>query len=266
MRYIIRSASIAILVVMIVACAGPDDRDDADPTAISPAVETPAADSTEESTPPAAQISATATSQLATPTTTATSEPTPTRTPVAPTATLTPAPTATSFALGLEASMPSVDQLPDPGYFLANQGSLSALDLANSYSEPSAHLERLNEWGFKEHLFREFSRESSGAADPLPTYILTTVNEYGSSEQAGEAMDWLRSLNGSQGHEFVDPPPELGDLAMASTVSTAEGVPSAIVFVQLGSRVYAYFAQGGDALTLVLDLARVNTQRILDAT
>jgi hypothetical protein len=180
--------------------------------------------------------------------------------------TLTPGgtPTATEIAIGLEASLPGVELLPAPGFVLANQGTRTALELANSYADSSAHLERLNEWGFKEHHFREFSRESEGEDDPAPTFVLTTVNEYADAVQAAAALNWLRSLNASQGHTFVDPAPELGDAAIASSVATAEGTPSSIVFVQIGPRIYAYFAQGGAPLEFCLTLAGTNTARILD--
>ncbi len=259
-----------ILLAAGLSCAGPDSRDDRDPTA-TPAVtatspESPAENAT-ESEPSATLEAGTPTETIAaTATATHTSEPSPTPTLEAPSATASPTATATAFPLGLEASLPQTDQLSDPGFFLANQGSLSALDLANSYNDSSAHLERLDEWGFKEHLFREFGRDSAGDADPVPLYLLTTVNEYGSPEQALDAMDWLRALNSSQGHEFVDPAPEIGDLTIASGVETADGTPSAIVFVQMGPRIYAYFAQSGDPLAFVLALAEQNTRRINEAT
>lgn len=265
-----------LLAVLVVACTGPDNRDDNDSTA-TPTATVPATPVAAGATPTEEQARATAgetetpqatpdatEDETAEPTRTATSEPIPT-----PTTEVTPteaaSPTPTPLAMGLEESLPLIEQLGDPGFYLANQGSQSALDLANSYSDSSAHLERLDNWGFKEHQFREFGREPTGPDDPLPVYVLATVNEYGSPEQANEAMDWLESLNRSQGHEFVDPPPTFGDRTIASSVATADGAPSSIVFVQIGPRVYAYFAQGGQPLDFVLRLAEENTRRILEA-
>jgi len=267
-----------MLLIIVSSCTGPDSRDDDDGTATptptmevatAPEEPTEAEDqgrATERETrTPGATPEATGTEpEQAEPTATATSEPNPTPT-AAETPTEAPTPSPTPLPLDLEASLPSIEQLGDPGYFLANQGSQSALDLANSYSDSSAHLERLDNWGFKEHLFREFGREPAGPDDALPSYVLATVNEYGSPEQAGEAMDWLESLNRSQGHEFVDPAPAFGDRAIASSVATADGTPSSIVFVQVGPRVYAYFAQGGQPLEFVMRLAEENTRRITEA-
>jgi hypothetical protein len=253
------------LLLMVVACAGPEDKDDVDPTATAAeaAAASPTLPSSAEATP-----TATATAELET--ATLTSSPTPSATPTIPAASPTPEPSPTTtltasptpVPVSLQDSLPSAELLPAEGFSLANQGSRSALDLANSYSDSSAHLERLDEWGFKEHLFREFGRESGGDGDPDPVFVLTTVNEYGGAEQALEALDWLRLLNASQGHAFADPDPEVGDAAIASTVDTADGTPTAIVFVQLGPRIYAYFAEGGQPLDFVLELATANTERV----
>ncbi len=250
----------AVLVLACAAaCAGPDDRDDTDPTmTLIPVTSTPAE---------AAADSASSTATLE-PSPTPVNSPTPTVVPTAtntatpepPTATATASPTATALPLSLAESLPRAEDLPGEGYFLANQGSRSALELANSYSDPSAHLERLNNWGFKEHLFREYGREVDGG--PLPFYVLTTVNEYGDPELAGEALAWLRTLNASLGQTFVEPDPELADAAFASSVLTAEGSETAIVYVQMGPRIYAYFSQGGVPLDFVLELAGSNTAAI----
>lgn len=255
----------AALVVLIVACAGPDSRDDIDPTSTPVTQPTAAAPSPSPSENSGAESSPTEASASPTPV----ASPTPSPEPPTPTpaveSTATATVTATPIQIGLGESLPGVEDLPGEGFFLANQGSLTALDLANSYQDASAHLERLDEWGFTEHVFREFSRESTGPDDPLPGYVLTTVNEYGSGDQAADALDWLRSLNASQGQVFVDPDPELGDGAFASSVETADGSSTAIVYVQIGARVYAYFAQGGEPLEFVLELSTDNSQKIIDA-
>ena len=207
---------LAGIVLVMTACAGPEDRDDVDFTP------TPATQQTAP-TPAATEIATTVVAlnptATETPAPSATATSTATETPVPPTPTPEPTATATAIPIGLAESLPQTDDLLADGFFLANQGSRSALELANSYADASAHLERLNEWGFKEHLFREYSRESQGSDDAIPFYVLTTVNEYGGDEQAADALDWLRSLNSSQGQEFVDPDPELADGAFASSIA-----------------------------------------------
>ena len=263
-RRMIQTFLTAALVALVIACAGPDDRDDTDPTRTLAEQPTEVAVTPSPTDETGADASPT---EDATGSPTETAEPTPSpTTPSSPTPTEEPAATETPTALpvNLDESLPGAGDLPGENYFLANEGTQSALDLANSYQDSSAHLERLDEWGFQEHVFREYSRESTGEDDPLPGYVLTTVNEYGSDEQAADALDWLRSLNASQGQEFVDPDPELADGAFASSVGTADGTRTAIVYVQLGPRVYAYFAQGGEPLDFVLELATDSTARIID--
>lgn len=245
-----------ILAVLAAACAGPEDRDDADPTATQVAQQP----TFEQAVEPSPSLTATTepsptpgNSPTPTVSPTATSSPT----PVPPTNTPAPTVTATALPLSLGESLPRSEDLPGEGYFLANQGSRSALELANSYSDPSAHLERLNDWGFQEHLFREYGREGEDPA--LPFYVLTTVNEYGDKDLASEALEWLRALNASLGQTFVEPDPDLADGAFASSVQTAEGSQTAIVYVQMGPRIYAYFAQGGTPLDFVMELAQSNT-------
>ena len=59
----------------------------------------------------------------------------------------------------------------------------------------------------------------SGPADSgdLPYDVLATVNEYGSPEQANDALLWLKSLALSQGASEVDPP-RVGDASVALTL------------------------------------------------
>ncbi|MEZ4569005.1 MAG: hypothetical protein R2849_01465 [Thermomicrobiales bacterium] len=254
-----------IIAATLAACTGPDDRDDVDATATIEDQSTIVIVTATPSEDQAAREPTATEEPEATPTVSPTPSPTQSPTPEPPTATPEPTATATALPLSLSESLPREDQLPAEGFFLANQGTRSALELANSYQDSSAHLERLDNWGFKEHLFREYGHESAGPDDTTPTYLLTTVNEYGSDEQGAEALEWLRSLNSSQGQTFVEPDPDLGDAAFASSVLTADGSESAIVYVLIGPRVYAYFAQGGEPLDFALQLATENTARIEEA-
>lgn len=154
------------------------------------------------------------------------------------------------------------DELPSEGFVIASEGTRTAIELANGYADPSAHLDRLNQWGFTKHYFRQFRHEATGEDDPLPTFVLTTGNVYGSPEQAAAALTWLQQQNQQLGHEFVDPPPELGDAASASTVPTVDGIPTAIEFVQVGNRLYAFFAQGGDPLPFIQQMAEKTITRL----
>lgn len=247
-------AVLTLTLLFVAACSGPESSNLERPTATSAA-----ATEAEPSPTATATESSSAVNPTAAETPTVDASPTPTETP-APSATPTPEPTPTVPPVALSEALPEAADLPAPGYVLANQGPRTALDLANAYSDPSEHLNRLDEWGFEEHYFREFSRDSAGDDDVLPTYVLTTGNDYGSVGQAEDALNWLRRLNSSQGHEFVDPP-VFGDNAIASTVATVEGTPTAIVFVRVDDRIFAVFASAGDPLPFVLEVAEAIAER-----
>lgn len=232
--------AIAALVVVAAACTGPDTRDDADPTS------TPTVTPTETPPPPTATATATPS-----PTATPQASPTlsPTTGPASPTAGASP-----TVVSDLEPLLPTLANLPDggAGYMIAEQGTRSAQELANAYSDPAAHLQRLNTWGFKRHVFRAFSRDD--ASTGLPTTMLTTINEYGSPEQAGEAINWLKVLATTQGATEAEAP-KLGDEAVAVTQPTAEGTATASIYIRQGAVVFVYFGQGGDPLPVLTGVA-----------
>lgn len=240
---------LAALVMLLVACTGPETGNDADPTPTSTAIATPT-------------MTLTAT-QTTAPTATVTSTVEPTATQAAsPTAAAT-ATTAASPSPGtsdLKTTLPALADLPGQGYIIAEEGTRTGEELARAYADPAAHQKRLDEWGFKRHVFRAFSRDASGPDDPLPHEILATVNEYGSPEQAEAAVQWLRRLATSQGATEVDPP-RLGDNVVAVTLPTAAGDPTASVYVRHGAFVYIYFAQGGEPLGVVQGIAQKVFQR-----
>jgi hypothetical protein len=144
--------------------------------------------------------------------------------------------------------------MPGEGYTIAEEGSRTAQELANAYSDQAAHLRRLEEWGFKQHLYRAFSRSSAGANDPLPYSILSTINEYGSDEQAEAALQWLRQLGAATGATDAEAP-TLGDNAVALTVPTSDGVQTASIYVRDGPVLFVYFAEGGDPLPAISHVA-----------
>jgi hypothetical protein len=159
-------------------------------------------------------------------------------------------------------ALPRLDELSEGGYIVADQGERSQEQLAQAYADPTAHLLRLEEWGFRQHVYREFTRQSveDGA---LPNYVLATVNVYGSPEQADIAFQWLEDLQINQGARTAAAP-ELGDAAVAITVATAQGIATASVYIRYGSSTYIYYAEGGDPLPRVISIAEQVFGRIGD--
>lgn len=239
--------------LLLNACSGPDQfgGDVQTPTATVEitATETPTSPPEPSPTP------------VSTPSPEATPEPDPTPTdePVEPTATPEPdptpepeptpteEPTATPQPVPAADTLPDVEDLSEGGFILVNEGDRTADQLAQAYIDPAAHLARLEEWGFRQHVFREFTRNSTGEGDTLPTYVLATVNVYGSPEQADLARQWLERLQVSQGATVIDPP-EIGDAALAMSQQTSTGEAVAWVVFTLGDRVHIFYAQGNEPM------------------
>jgi hypothetical protein len=143
--------------------------------------------------------------------------------------------------------------MPGAGYTIAEEGTRTAEELAEAYADPAAHLRRLDEWGFKRHIFRAFSLENSND-NRLPPTILATINLYGSDEQAEDALQWLRQLGTATGATDAEAP-SIGDNAVALTLPTSDGVPTASIYVRDGAILFVYFAEGGDPLPAVTGIA-----------
>ncbi|HUG14626.1 MAG TPA: hypothetical protein VMM78_06365 [Thermomicrobiales bacterium] len=243
------------LVLGLLACTGPERRGAVDPTF------TPTPSSTPTEVPPSSTPTAT---QEPTATASPTPEPSPTPTEVPATATADTSPTTGSAPTvavtptvedaGLAGELATLSELQAPGYEVQEEGTRSAQELANAYAEPGAHLQRLQDWGFEQHVFRAFVRPGGVDGDIEPDYILVTVNMYGSDEQALEALNWLFRSWTVQGATEVDAP-NVGDSSVAITVLTAGGQPSASVYVQRERYVYIFFAEGGEPLPMVQGIA-----------
>lgn len=250
--------------LLLAACSGPDQfgMDVVSPTpgitptaTLAPAPEptssptvTPTA--TREPTP---EPSPTPEEPESTPTPTL--EPTPEQEPTAGPTEATEEPTPEAQQVTAMEALPRLEELtPDSGYIVADQGDRTADQLAQAYMDSGAHLARLEEWGFMQHVFREFTRPPSGPEDTLPSYVLATVNIYGSPEQADMAMQWIERSQVNQGSVVVDAP-DVGDAAVAMTQRTSQGEDAAWIVYRHGDRVYIYYAQGSRPLDEVSAVA-----------
>lgn len=235
-----------LVVVLALACSGPESGDDSDPTP------------TPTTTPTATPVPPTPTTPpTVVPTATVAASPTISPTAASASPTLGASPTAIAE---LQSRLPALTDLPNggEGYSIAEEGTRSAQELANAYADPAAHLQRLNTWGFKRHVFRAFVRGDE--ADGRPSTILATINEYGSPDQASDALLWLNRLATTQGATEAEPP-ALGDEAVAVTQPTSGGVPTASIYIRDGAYVYVYFAQGGDPLPAISTIATTALSR-----
>lgn len=250
--------------LLLAACSGPDQfgvdntTPVADPTPTATVEPTPEPEPT--STPtlePTPEPSPTAEEPENTPT--PSPEPTPEAEPAATApeeeAESTEEPTAEPQQVNAMEELPRLEEMnPEAGYIVADQGERSADQLAQAYMDANAHFARLEEWGFSQHVYREFTRAASGTEDMLPGYVLATVNVYGSPEQADMAMQWIERSQVNQGSVVVDAP-DIGEAAVAMTQRTSQGDDAAWVIFRHGDRVYIYYTQGDGALNEATTLA-----------
>jgi hypothetical protein len=241
----LRFTTVALATVLLVACTGPDTRDDSDPTPTATATATATVTPSPEPSPTPSVVEATPTQEATPPPASPTIAASPT-----PEASPTMAASPTVGQINPREQLPLLAEMPGEGYIIAEEGTRTGDELALAYSDPDAHRRRLEEWGFQQHHYRAFVRDSSSDDDPLPYSILATINEYGSPEQAELAIQWLKRLTLTQGATEVDAP-RLGDLSVALILPTAGGEQTASIYIRQGEYVYVYFAQGGDPLPAV---------------
>ena len=257
---------IAAAVFLIAGCSGPDQFGNGAPTPIPSPTPIPT-----EVPSPTPEPDPTATSEPSPtpspePQPSATPEPEPQDTPTpdvepTPEPEPTPASTPTAQPPGAMDSLPVLEDFDNAGFILADQGERSAEQLAQAYIETAAHLQRLEDWGFQQHVYREFTRSAGESDAEPPGYVLATINVYGSPEQAALALQWLERLQLNQGATAVDPP-ELGEEAVAVTVRTSQGEDTASVYIRSGNRTYIYYAQGDNPLPMVLELSQRVFERL----
>jgi hypothetical protein len=255
--------------VLITACSGPDEFGSGAPTQVPSPTTTPTEQPSPTPEPAPTSTLEPSPTPSPEPAPSATSEPEPENTPT-PEVEPTPEPEPTSTSMptpqppGAMESLPTLEDFGNGGYVLADQGERSAEQLASAYVESSAHLQRLEDWGFQQHVYREFTRTPGESDAEPPRYVLATINVYGSPEQAAMALQWLERLQLNQGAASVDPP-ELGEEAVAVTVRTSQGEDTASVYIRSGDRTYIYYAQGDDPLPMVLDLSKRVFERLRQA-
>lgn len=172
--------------------------------------------------------------------------PSPTPTPAAtPTPTPMPTPTEESESNLLD-QLPVLDDLPN-GFAVTSEKPDSAADIAASYPDPNAHLDRLQQWGFKQAAERYFEIPSPGLNDSMSKMILyySAVSEFGSPEQARQAIEFnIQFFKNMDGSKIQSVSVEnIGDKSYAAQGTISDQGSSAIVaflWVQKG-RLAFYF-------------------------
>jgi hypothetical protein len=199
---------------------------------------------------------------------------TPTLTPV-PTPTIAPTPTVDDS----DEVTPSVDAMNRltestdlPSEFVTlTEGPLSAADISSDYSDPSAHLTRLKQWGFQEGAWRVFQIPTAVAGDPDQDffYFTSIAIKYGSASQAVSAVQfYLKTPYPKYQYLSQQLVSQCGlptDLIWATFVNGDVHQSVVIMIVQDGSWVYRFTGVAGaqvDATDAALRAATATLQRV----
>lgn len=168
--------------------------------------------------------------------------PTPTPSPTLGTPGATPAPPAS-----LLDQLPGLADLPAGFALDFEDPDVTAPEIAANYPDPSAHLDRLQGWGFAGSAYREFSIPSPGINDALQRMIIfrAQVSRYGSPESTGEALRFqVEAAKSRQGWDLAQVSVQpLGDetVALQGTVeSQGTTFIVAVLLVRRGDLLYRY--------------------------
>lgn len=169
---------------------------------------------------------------------TATVAPTPT---AVPTATPTPAPSS------LLDKLPTLADMPTGFAMTAEEASLSTAEIASSYPDPNAQLDRLKQWGFAGSAFRSFSIPSPGLNDLMQRMVAFSaqVTRYGSPANALASIQFqIKDTMGRPGAQLSQVSVvTIGDQAFAlegSMTSENTKIITAILYVRQGNLLFRY--------------------------
>jgi hypothetical protein len=142
----------------------------------------------------------------------------------------------------IEVTLPWTLNLPD-GFVVTREQAQSPEEVARDFEPDAAgYLERLHQWGFVQAHMRAFTHP--WAADTQMDVLFAQVVEYGSPEQAAEALAFAQNVTLNEEGFSEATAQAFGDRTIAATGTqvTEDGTTRevAVVLVQISNRVYAY--------------------------
>jgi hypothetical protein len=168
--------------------------------------------------------------------------PTPTPSPLS----ATPGPTLVPTG-GLLDFLPALADLPAGFALDYEDADVTAPEITANYPDPSAHLDRLRDWGFAGSAYREFSIPSPGINDALQRMIIfrAQVSRYGSPESTDQALHFqLATTKARHGWKLTEVSVQsLGDETVAlqgTAVSDGTTFIVVVLLVRRGDLLYRY--------------------------
>jgi type II secretory pathway pseudopilin PulG len=213
----------------------------------------------------------TLTATVAAPAATAT-VPAPTATTVPPTATAVantpteeggnggddPAPTKKPSPPKIGEMLPTDNDVPD-GFTQTENGKLTKDDVAGSFSDPADAAAKLDDWQWKENVYRiyEIPADADHAADDV-TYLYVSIHRFASSDDASAALPFFaQGVESARKLHEVDINEQLGD-EMIAAAGPDDGSNEVTLYIRNGNRLIRVtaFAESGDSTDEAVKLAK----------
>jgi hypothetical protein len=153
--------------------------------------------------------------------------------------------------------LPSQDDVPE-GFEETDDGKLSKAEVAGSFSNADDAAAKLDEWQWKDNVYRifELSADREHAPEDV-TYLYVSIHRFGSAEAAGAALPYFAGeVQNARGLAPVETDQQLGD-QMIAVAGGAAGTNEVGLYIRDGARVVRVtaFSEAGDALDDALALA-----------
>jgi hypothetical protein len=158
---------------------------------------------------------------------------------------------------------PIKEMLPGPadvpeGFEQSDDGKLTKEDVAASFSNADEAAQKLDEWEWKDNVYRMF--DLAADRDPKPedvTYLYVSIHRFGSAEAAAAALPYFAGeVQNVRGLAAVDTDKQLGDQMMAVAGGTT-GSNEVGLYIRDGARLIRVtaFSEAGDSMDDALALA-----------
>jgi type II secretory pathway pseudopilin PulG len=153
--------------------------------------------------------------------------------------------------------LPSQEDVPE-GFEQTDDGKLSKAEVAGSFSNSDDAAAKLDEWQWKDNVYRifELSAEREHAPEDV-TYLYVSIHRFGSAEAAGAALPYFAGeVQNARGLAPVETDKQLGD-QMIAVAGGAAGTNEVGLYIRDGARVIRVtaFSESGDAVDDALALA-----------
>jgi hypothetical protein len=169
----------------------------------------------------------------------------------------TPTPTPNPGGRSLVNLVPSEDEVPS-GFVMTDESKLDEEGVAATFSDPEEALAKLEGWGWRGHLRRDFGPAEEGGAGPNGVnFIVVSVHRFDSEDAANEALTYFSdSVIALQGLQPVEVE-QLGDesIALAGNPDAANLV---VLYIRTGPYLVRIGASSpeGDPTAVVVELAQ----------